>query len=102
MVPRGATIASAAVLVFMCGRQRIVEPDGRVGVHEHRHLSFGASDDEPPDALSSMVAELIGLHTAMLGEQGSAFYRFMLEAAPFEDMHWMSTEELQRFGLMTQ
>ena len=38
----------------------------------------------------------------MLGaENGTEFYFFTLEAAPFDSIHFMTPEEIARFGLET-
>lgn len=91
-------IYSGCVDFFLAGYARTMEPGARIGVH-----SWYDDDDEmdgvdyPRDApdheLNRRYVE------DMLGTD--AFYWFTLEAAPADGMHYMTYDEIARFGLLT-
>lgn len=91
-------IYSGCVDFFLAGNVRTMEPGARVGVH-----SWYDDDDEmdgvdyPRDApdheLNRRYVE------DMLGTD--AFYWFTLEAAPADGMHYMTGDEIARYGLLT-
>jgi len=101
IVPSHGMVASGGTDMAVMGRNRIIEDGACVGVHSWAAAALGgllgveAGADLPRDHES---------HKAYLDfyeETGvpSDFYWFTLEAAPPEDVHWMSPAEINRFKL---
>lgn len=90
-------IASGAVALFLAGTTRTMERGADIGVHS---WSDGQQDgiqyprNSPEHAANRRYIEV------MLGND--AFYWFTLQAAPSDGIHWMSTAEVARYGLLTQ
>ncbi|MFG0319801.1 MAG: EF-hand domain-containing protein [Planctomycetota bacterium JB042] len=96
-VPKGGMVASGGTDLLLAGVRRTVEPGARVGVHswdggsiEGRALPRDHEDHEE--------------YLAICRELGvpEAYYWFTLEAAPAEEMHWATREELVRYGIVTE
>ena len=102
VVPTNGVIASGGVDFFTAGKQRVVEPCGKLGVHSW--------DEDGPDGgiiLGNEVRRDHEIHAMFLDfyrEMGipEEFYWFTLEAAPPQRMHWMSDEEIVLYGLVTE
>ena len=101
VVPSNGVIASGGVDFFTAGAKRIVEPCGKLGVHSW--------DEDGPDGgiiLGNETPRNHQIHTMFLEfyremEIPEEFYWFTLEAAPPQRIHWMSDEEILRYGLVT-
>ncbi|MEM7152058.1 MAG: hypothetical protein AAF799_04410 [Myxococcota bacterium] len=99
-VPADGQIASGGVDLFCAGFERSIEPGAMLGVHS---WSDGVMDgaDYPQDhpAHESQLAYFI----EMLGDPlGPDFYWFTLAAAPAEDIHWMTDDEIATHQLLTE
>jgi hypothetical protein len=92
-------IYSGCVDFFLAGNMRSMEPGARIGVH-----SWYDDDDEMDGAeypRNSPDHELNRRYVEdMLGSD--AFYWFTLDAAPADGMHYMTEDEIARFGLLTR
>lgn len=100
-VPSNGDISSGGVDMFVAGAQRIVEPGGFVGVH-----SWGGGEGEltgrdyPRD--DSAHRSQLEYFTEMMGDEaGTDFYFYTLEASPFDQIHRMSSAEMDDYGLIT-
>lgn len=96
VVPKGGMIASGGVELFVAGAQRRIADGARVGVHSWGAGPFEGSEypaDSPEHAIYLDFYREMGIDPA--------FYRFTLEAAPSDKIHWMTREEIERFGLET-
>lgn len=93
----GGLIASGGVDLFLAGTERTLEVGSFVGVHSWAAGGgkTGASvpKDHPAHALYLDYYEAIDI--------AEEFYWFTLEA-PAREMHWMSVEELQQYGVTTR
>ena len=100
-LPSDGDVNSGGVDLFIAGNRRTAEEGGILGVHSwccERGLT-GAElpRDDPAHAVQLTYAR------RMLGaENGPAFYYYTLEAAPFEEIHPMTREEMRRFGVVTE
>ncbi len=98
-VPANGTIASGAVDLFLAGTKRTADLAGgaRLGVH-----SWGGDDIQGSDVPREDAAHT--LHLDYYTEMGipTEFYWFTLEAAPAADIHWMTTDEVARYMLLTE
>ncbi len=93
-VPADGEIASGGVDLFLAGAHRSIEPGARLGVH-----SWGGVG-EAGDALDRSD-EAHDLYLEYGRDMGipDAFYWFTIEAAPPDDIHWMTSEEIDRYQL---
>jgi Ca2+-binding EF-hand superfamily protein len=95
-VPAGGEVASGGTDLFLAGNRRSAGPDARFGIH-----SWGGgpvvATDLPRDH------EQHRLYLDYYEEMGTPaeFYWRTLSAAPAEGIHWMTAEELERFGFFT-
>jgi hypothetical protein len=95
-VPSDGEIASGGVDFFLAGVERRIDPSGRVGVHS---WSEGRKDgSELPQSDSSHA-----LYLDYYAEMGidESFYWFTLDAACSREIHWMSQDELEQYGVTT-
>ena len=93
-------IASGGVDLFCAGVQRIVHQGAKIGIHSWGAMSFTATD-LPQDHPGHQAQ--IDYFTLCLGkEKGKAFYFRTLEAAPFDDIHYMSDSAIQAWTVSTK
>ncbi len=95
-VPADSEVASGATDLFLAGRHRSCEPGARFGIH-----SWGGGPVVATDLPRDHEDHL--LYLDYYEEMGipAEFYWRTLSAAPAEDIHWMTEEELERFGFFT-
>lgn len=102
VVPYDGMIASGGVDLFLAGASRRLGPHARIGVHSwagggpRGEMIQGA--DLPRDHPEHEM--FVEYYADMDIDEG--FYWFTLEAAPAEDIHWMTMAELKRFGVATE
>ena len=95
-------IASGAVDLFLAGKRRTMECGALIGVHS---WSISGSRDtiriSPKDIGYDRSQKY---HENFLRDMGidPSFYAFTRAAAEPEDMHYMSVEEINRFGLTSE
>jgi hypothetical protein len=101
IVPSDGEAASGGVDLFTAGVVRIVEPGGRLGIHSWCCGPNGETaaeldrDDPAHDAQLAYFTEMLGPDT------GPEFYFATLQAAPFDDVHYMTAAEIARYQLTT-
>lgn len=90
-------VASGGTDLFLGGVVRTMELGARIGVHSwsdgETDGSAFARDSFEHDMMLDLYED-IGI--------SEDFYWFTLEAAPAAGMHYMSVDEVERFGLVTQ
>ncbi|WP_133245557.1 hypothetical protein [Pelagibaculum spongiae] len=92
-VPSFGEIASGGVDIFLAGATRHYEQGGMVGVHSWCCINGKSAHLAPRNAPEH--ESLISYTKEMLGEEaGEAFYFFTLEASSFEDIHFMTNDQL--------
>ena len=93
-------IASGAVDLFCAGVERSMDEGGRIGVHSWANGVVEGADlpeDSPEhDFFIEYLQEMLGTPL------GRDFYFFTLQAAPAADIHWMTAEEIEQYGLLTR
>jgi len=96
-VPADGEIASGGVDFFCAGVERTAEDGARFGVHSW------AGDGIVPTELPEDSPEH-DLYLDFYTEMGipTSFYWFTLQAAPAEDIDWMTPDELDAYGLLTR
>lgn len=97
-LPADGEIASGGTDFFLAGATRSIEPGALVGVH-----SWGGDPDEPAALEYPEDHEVHDLYLDYYEALGvdAEFYWFTLRAAPESDIHWMTAEELERYGFET-
>ncbi len=89
-------VASGGTDFFLAGKKRIVEKGARIGIHSWGSGDFEAKEvprDDPQHQLYLKYYEEMGIPTS--------FYWRTLEAAPANDIHWMTEKELAEFNFRT-
>ena len=96
---RNSRIASGAVDLFIAGKRRTMECGALIGVHS---WSIGETVRISPGDMGSDSRQKY--HERFLSDMGidPAFYAFTRAAAEPEDIHYMSVEEINRFGLTSE
>ena len=96
-LPAQAEVASGGTDLFLAGVERIVERGARIGVHS---WSTGGSEagntlprDHPEHELYLDYYRDIDID--------EDFYWFTLQAAPPDDIHWMTEEEMTQYAVHT-
>ena len=96
-VPSDGIIASGGTDLFLAGRTRVVAGGARVGVHSWATSDGTAgadlSDDDPEHDPYLDYYDQNGID--------ADFYWFTLDAAGPDDIHFMTADELDRFGIAT-
>lgn len=100
VVPANGLVASGGTDMIVMGRTRVIEPGACIGVHTW--AAGGLLGIE----LGADLAKTDPTHDLYLGfyrEMGIStdFYWFTLAAAGPDEVHWMSEDEINRFGLST-
>ncbi|NVO57020.1 alpha/beta hydrolase [Rhodobacteraceae bacterium B1Z28] len=99
IVPSDGIVASGGTDMALMGRRHVIEPGACVGVHSWAAGVFGLPvdigaelpRDAPEHQLYLKFYDNIGI--------SHDFYWFTLEVAGPDAVHWMSPEEINRFGL---
>lgn len=95
-VPADSEVASGATDLFLAGKHRSAEPGARFGIH-----SWGGGPVVATDLPRDHEDHLLYLdYYEEMGIPGEFYWR-TLSAAPAEGIHWMTEEELERFGFFT-
>ncbi len=95
-VPADSEVASGATDLFLAGRHRSSEPGARFGIH-----AWGGGPVAATDLPRDHEDHLLYLdYYEEMGIPGEFYWR-TLSAAPAEGIHWMTEEELERFGFFT-
>lgn len=97
VIPSNGIIASGGTDFFLAGKKRVVVKGARIGVHswsaeDYTALDLSKSDEEHEKYLKYYKS--IGIDPL--------FYWYTLEAAPPEDVHWMTDSEMKRYKVGTQ
>jgi hypothetical protein len=94
-------IASGAVDLFCAGENRIVEEGAKIGIHSWCCVNDLTAIELPNDHPAHK--DQINYFTLIMGAQnGPEFYFHTLQAAPFNGVHWMSDEDIQKWNVSTQ
>lgn len=96
VVPTGGLIASGGTDLFLAGTKRTLGQGACVGVHAWATDGYTARDipgDDPEHQGYIDYFTFVGIDPE--------FYWYTLEAAPAEEMHWMSATEARQFDMAT-
>lgn len=97
IVPEYGVVASGGTDLFLAGKERIIAPGACVGVHTWA-TTFSAGNEVPKDDPQHQ------LYLSYYDEMGIPldFYWFTLDAAPVDDIYFMSPSEMNTFNMSTQ
>ena len=93
-------IASGGVDLFCAGKERIIIKGAQLGIH-----SWGGNGITADQLSKDHPAHQYQLEyfTMCLGKgKGPGFYFCTLSAAPMDNIHWMSNEEIERWEIATR
>ncbi len=99
-LPSDAVIASGAVDLYLSGTIRTREAGSQIGVHAwakgngDEATDFPVGDEEHLDAIAYYTD--IGFSQ----EDAEAFYYFTINAAAADEIHWMTDDEMEEYGLL--
>jgi hypothetical protein len=99
-VPAGGSIRSGAVELFLAGTERTSERGAQFGVHSWRDdTGREARDYGDDDAVHTPYLRFYR-EIGFTPESAKAFYDFTNRAS-FDNIHYMTTDELTRYGVTT-
>ncbi len=100
-IPPSGSIRSGAVELFLAGATRKADPGAEIGVHSWKDSDGLEATDYPADDPVHRPYLNFYRDMGMTPDAARAFYNFTNNAASFDDVHYMSADELQHFGLLT-
>ena len=92
-----STVASGGTDLFLAGKRRIVEPGARLGIHSWGGPGYQGKDVPRDDPQHQLYLEYY--REMDIPEE---FYWRTLEAAPANDIHWMTETEVAEFHVRTE
>ncbi len=98
-VESDSDIASGGVDLFCSGKQRTMEDGAKLGVHSWSGNGVEAGELSVNDPLHD---DQIAYFTEMLGSPiGEEFYFFTINSAIANDIHYMTTDEIEEYKILT-
>lgn len=93
-VPRGGSVRSGAVELFLAGRERTIEPGARFAVHSWLDTHGREADDFAPDAPAHRM--YIGYYMEMgLSEARAREFYAMTNSVPHSSALWLGSDEMR-------
>ena len=95
-----SVVASGGTDFFLVGDTRIVEDGAKIGVHSWTDgLTGGSATDFPVGhELHQPYIELY-MQVGFSRRQAEDFYYFTINAKPADGIHWLSPEEIRKYGI---
>jgi len=97
IVPKGSEVASGGVDLFCAGSEKVVESGSKLGIHSWYFNGVSAGD--LPENHPAHNAQ-IKYFSEMMGKNGREFYFHTLKVASSDDIHWMTKDELIKWGMV--
>lgn len=95
-IPKNGMVASGGTDMFLAGEKRAVHYTAKLGVH-----SWAGMDSVALDFPKDHVEHKKYLDYYVDMNIPLDFYWYTLEAAPADDIHWMTTEEIEKYNVVT-
>ncbi|WP_068315125.1 hypothetical protein [Polycladidibacter hongkongensis] len=92
---KDSMVASGGTDFFLAGKKRIVAKGAQIGVHSWADSDGQTGAEAPKD--DPMHQHYLEYYRS-IGIQ-EAFYWYTLEAAPADDVHWMTSSEIKRYQI---
>ncbi len=99
-LPSDAIIASGAVDLFLAGVNRTREAGSKIGVHSWEDGNGNQATDYPVGHEEHQGAIDYYIDVGFSKEDAEAFYYFTINIASFDDIHWMTDEEIEQYNLL--
>ena len=96
-LPKDAMVASGGTDMFLAGKERQIHPTAKLGVHSWSDDGGKVALDFPRDHEEHKI--FLEYYKEM--QIPVDFYWYTLEAAPADDIHWMTPEEIQQYHITT-
>jgi len=96
-VPRGGSVRSGGVEVFLAGTSHTADEGAEFAVHSWQDEDGFSPRDYGPDAPENRAYILYYQEMGMTADQARAFYA-MTNSVPFEEALWMSKTEMARWA----
>ncbi|MCI4662897.1 MAG: hypothetical protein MRY63_13885 [Neomegalonema sp.] len=97
-LPSNARVASGATHIICAGRERIAEYGAQIGVHSWSAVGVPNAADLDRDSSAHRSHVEFFSQT----ECGERFFWFSQDAAPAQDIHWMSEDEMRDYRVITK
>ncbi|MDN5213140.1 hypothetical protein QQ020_13820 [Fulvivirgaceae bacterium BMA12] len=94
-------IASGGVDFFLSGIQRTRGTNTQIGVHSWSDGGSLQATDFPVGHKNHLPYINYYISIGFTQQQAEDFYYFTINAAPAEDIHWMTEEEIRTYNLIT-
>lgn len=95
-LPENGMVASGGTDMFLAGAKRAAHPTAKLGVHSWSDGEKGG-DKYPKDDPSHK--KYLDYYKEM--NIPTDFYWYTLEAAPANNIHWMTSEEIKKYNVLT-
>ena len=95
-IPADGHVASGGTDLFLAGAERTIEPGARLGVHSWQQIS-GRTEGDDREAPEHQTYLDLYQHVGIPED----FYWFTLQAAPPDDMYYLTSHEIDTFNLLT-
>ncbi len=95
-VPKGGSVRSGGVELFLAGRQRIADPGAEFAVHSWADEDGRQAADYPETAPENRAYLDYYREMGMSADEARAFYA-MTNSVPFEDAKWFGAAEMARW-----
>ncbi len=99
-LPADAEIASGAVDLFLSGTSRTREAGSKIGVHSWQDGNGNEATDYPVGHEEHQGAIDYYIDMDFSQAAAEAFYYFTINIAAHDDIHWMTDEEIEEYGLL--
>ena len=96
-VPENGVIASGGTDMFLAGKRRAIHSSAKLGVHSWGTGGDSTALDFPRDHHEHQ--KYLDYYVEM--NIPADFYWYTLEAAPAEDIHWMTKAEIEQYAVVT-
>jgi len=92
-----SVIQSGGVDLFIAGVERFSERGAKIGVHSWRNLKKDGKEYPPEHKEHDIFVDYFDVI-----ERDTSFYWFTLRVAPADGMHFMTTEEIEKYNIVTK
>ena len=96
-----AEIASGGVDFFLAGIQRTKADNTSIGVHSWANGDGDSATNFPRDHAEHQPYIEYYVSVGMTQQEAEDFYYFTIDAAAPDDMHWMTEDEIDKYGMTT-
>ncbi len=95
-IPENGMVASGGTDMFLAGKERAVHSTGKLGVHSWAGMDSVALDYPKDHKEHEKYLNYYAKMNIPLD-----FYWYTLEAAPADDIHWMTSKEMEQYNVAT-